>query len=112
MTPPGNFNPIVWTSQAIRPFLPQISVAITSSVLAVFGSEINGWFKQLIRKKPFVLRVSAFVLLVAFGYGALNLFVSHYLSQILILCDDLWLSPLILVAFILIGILAEERRQI
>lgn len=112
MTSPASFNPIIWTSHTIRPILPQISVAITSSVLAVFGSEINGWFRQLIRKKPFVLRVAAFVLLVAFGYGALNLFVSHYLSQTLMLCDDLWLSPIALVSFILIGILAEQKRQI
>jgi hypothetical protein len=55
ITPPTT-NPIIWASQSIRPFLPHISVAITSTVLAVFVSNI--------------VRVLAFVALVTFGYGA------------------------------------------
>lgn len=51
-------------------------------------------------------------MLVAFGYGALNLVLAHLLSQMLITTDDLWLSPIILVVFIGIGLLAEEQRQI
>lgn len=105
-------NPIVWASQSIRPILPQVAIAITSTLLAVFGGAINGWFKLLIRKRHFIVRVAAFVLLVAFGYGALNLVLAHLLSQMLVKTDDLWLAPVILVVFIIIGIMAEEKRQI
>ncbi len=105
-------NPIRWVSQLIRPILPQVSLAMTSTVLAVFGSDINGWFKALIKKRHFFIRVTAFVLLVAFGYGALNLVVSHLVSQMLMKTDDAWLSPAVLGVFIGLGVLAEERRQI
>ena len=105
-------NPITWTSHFIRPYLPQISIAITSSILALFGSEINGWFKAIIRKRPFLIRVGAFVMLVAFGYGALNLFCAHLVSRILAQASDSLLAPVILAVFVIIGWLAEEKRQI
>lgn len=105
-------NPVRWVSQSIRPILPQISIAMTSTVLAIFGGEINDWFKAAIKRHHFVIRVTAFVLLVAFGYGALNLAVSHLLSKALMQADDLWLSPVILGVFVGLGVLAEERRQI
>jgi uncharacterized membrane protein len=105
-------NPIVWASQSIRPVIPQVSIAITSSLLAVFGGAINGWFKLAIKRYHFIVRVFAFVMLVAFGYGALNLALAHLLSQLLITTDDFWLSSIILVVFMGIGLLAEEQRQI
>jgi hypothetical protein len=112
MTTPLTANPIIWASQSIRPFLPHVSVAITSSVLAVFGSQINGCFKASIKKRPFIVRVSAFVALVTFGYGALNLFLAHLVSRMLMNTRDLWLAPVVVGVFIGIGVLAEEKRQI
>lgn len=105
-------NPVVWASQSIRPVLPQVAVAITSSLLAVYGGAINGAFKMLIKQHHFIVRVTAFVMLMAFGYGALNLVLAHLLSQILFTANDLWLSPLVLTIFTGIGLAAEEKRQI
>ena len=96
----------------MRPVLPQISIAMTSTALAIYGSEINKWFKMVVRKQPFVVRVLAFVMLVAFGYGLLNLALAHLVSRLLARTDDLWLSPSVLLVFIVIGVIAEERRQI
>lgn len=105
-------NPICWASHSIRSILPLVSVALTSTVLAVFGGEINNSFKTLVKKRPFIVRVCAFVALVAFGYGALNLAISHLLSQVLARADDLWLAPVVIVAFFAVGVLAEHKRQI
>jgi Protein of unknown function (DUF3392) len=105
-------NPITCASQSIRPILPHVSVAFTSTILAVFGSEINGVVKRLIRRQTFIIRVSAFVALVTFGYGALNLVIAHLVSQMLMGADDLWLFPIVALVFIGIGVLAESRRQI
>ena len=105
-------NPITWASQSIRPVLPHVSVAFTSTILAVFGSEINGLVKRLIRRRTFIIRVSAFVALVTFGYGALNLVIAHLVSQMLMGTDDLWLFPVVVSVFIAIGVLAESRKQI
>lgn len=109
---PTTVNPIIWMSQSLRPILPQVSLALTSTVLAVFGSNINGWFRALIKDRAFIFRVAAFVLLAAFGYGALNVGLSHLLSRVLMRTDDLWLSPVVVFAFIGIGVIAEEKRQI
>ena len=103
---------MTWASQSIRPVLPYVSVAFTSTILAVFGSEINGLVKRLIRRRTFIIRVSAFVALVTFGYGALNLILAHMISQMLMGADDLWLFPIVASVFIAIGVLAESRKQI
>lgn len=105
-------NPIVWASQSIRPILPHVALAITSTLLAVFGGAINSWFKLAVKRYPFMVRVFAFVMLVAFGYGALNLALAHLLSRMLIKTDDFLLSPLVFVVFVGLGLLAEEQRQI
>ena len=105
-------NPMTWASQSIRPVLPHVSVAFTSTILTVFGSEINGVVKRLIRRRTFIIRVSAFVALVTFGYGALNLVIAHLVSQMLMGTDDLWLFPVVVSVFIAIGVLAESRKQI
>ena len=105
-------NPMTWASQSIRPVLPYVSVAFTSTIVAVFGSESNGVVKRLIRRRTFVIRVSAFVALVTFGYGALNLVIAHLVSQMLMGTDDLWLCPVVVSVFIGIGVLAESRKQI
>ena len=105
-------NPMTRASQSIRPVLPYVSVAFTSTILAVFGSEINGVVKRLVRRRTFVIRVSAFVALVTFGYGALNLALAHLISQMLMGANDLWLCPVVVSVFIGIGVLAESRKQI
>lgn len=99
-------------SQGTRPYLTQVALAISSTLLAIYGGDINGWFKDLVKGYPFVLRVLAFVLLVAFGYGALGLAMAHFLAVLLGMLANVILAPVICLVFLLIGLLAEEKRHI
>ena len=89
-----------------------MAVAITSTILAVFGNHVNKVFKDVIRQRHFIVRVTAFVLLVTFGFGAINLLISHVLAKILAGTNDLYLFPIILGTFIAIGVIAEQKNHI
>jgi hypothetical protein len=105
-------NLLIAGSQWIRPYLLGISLAISATLLAIYGSSINGWVKELVNQHVFVVRLGAFILLVAFGYGAANLAISHLVARLLARVDDLYLLPLVLLVFITIGTLAEHEKHI
>jgi hypothetical protein len=53
-----------------------------------------------------------FVLLCAFGYGALSIYAAKFVKMLLGQLDNLWLAPVIVVSFLVIGLLAEHKRKI
>lgn len=99
-------------SRGMRPYLPQVALAITSTVLAIYGGDINKAVKDAVKSYPFIARLAVFVMLVAFGYGAINLLVSHWLAQLMGLFGNFWLMPITVTVFLLLGLLAEEKNQI
>jgi hypothetical protein len=105
-------NVCVWASEAMRPHLSQITIAISATLLAIFGGAINSAVKRSVSKWPLVVRVLVFVLLVAFGYGAANIFASHLLARMLMQLDSRYLAVVIIVSFVLIGILAEHKGHV
>jgi hypothetical protein len=53
-----------------------------------------------------------FILLVAFGYGAASLVISHFLAGLLMRVDSLHLAGIVFFAFVLIGALAEHKGHV
>lgn len=110
------FNAIVHVceeaSRGMRPYLPQIAIAISSTLLAIYGGAINGWVKDCVKPYHFLLRLLVFVLLVAFGYGVLNMLIAHFLGQLMGMFSNAVLMPITVFVFILIGLLAEENKHI
>jgi hypothetical protein len=102
----------VLASELIRPHLSQVAMAVAATLLAIFGSDINRSVKRLVKQWPLVVRVLVFVVLVAFGYGAAGLLVSHLLMQILMQVDNRYLALLVVAAFFLIAVLAEHKGHV
>ncbi len=99
-------------SRGLRPYLPQIALAISSTVLAIYGGGINKAVKDAVKSYPLLARLTVFVLLVTFGYGAVTLLVSHLLALLFGKLSNLLLMPLTVGAFLVLGYLAEEKNQI
>lgn len=99
-------------SRGMRPYLPQIALAISSTVLAIYGGGINKAVKDSVNGYPFALRLLVFVLLVTFGYGAVTLLVSHLLALLIGKFSNLLLMPVTAGIFLVLGYLAEEKNQI
>lgn len=99
-------------SQWLYPWLGEIAMAIMATLLVIYGETINGMIKKQINGMHFIFRTLIFILLCAFGYGALLVFVTPLLGKWLASVGMIYLGPLILGIFITLGILAEKKNRI
>lgn len=89
-----------------------ICFAWTAALLVVFGSSLAGFVKDLAKGWHFILRVLFFILICGFGYGLLTVFLANMLDRELSRLADIWQIIAPVVAFFLIGLVAEKKRQI
>lgn len=99
-------------SQFLREYVREISVALVATVLALYGGYINDAVKSLMKSHHFVFRFMVFVLLCAFGYGAISIYAARFVRLLLLQLGDFWLAPVIVFSFLVVGLLAERKRKI
>lgn len=99
-------------SRWLNPYNSQIAMTIVATILVVYGDILNKKVKQLLSPYHFVFRTLAFVLICAFGYGALIIFSTPYVKMLLLQIPSLYRGLSIVLAFLLLGYLAEHRRYI
>ena len=99
-------------SEIVRPYLYKIAMAITAAILVLFGEHINSIIRNMVKGYNFFVRLTVFIFVVAFGYGALTLAIAHLLARLLAQIPNLYLFLVLLLIFIAIGIIAEEKKQI
>lgn len=96
----------------IRPHSGNIALALIATLLVVYGDDINTAVKKQLRPYPYLIRLIGFVVLCAFGYGALTVYATPVLEDLISKIPGLYLAPAIVLLFLLVGLLAERRRQI
>ncbi len=94
------------------PYLTEISTAVITCGLVVFGSDINRVMRRLLSGHHFILRTLAFIILNAFGFGFFIVKMSPILAMWLAQIDRYWLALCILSWFTLVGIWAQRNRQV
>lgn len=95
----------------LKPYTLQVSVALVATLLVIYGNVINRGVRLLIRPYPMVLRISVFVLLCTVGYGALTVWCAGQLQVLLGMIPDVVLGPTVVLAFIILGFLAERFHK-
>ncbi len=95
----------------LKPHTAQVAVALVATFLVIYGNTINRMVRLFVKPYHFVLRVGAFVLLCTLGYGALTVWGVNKLKQLIATLPDLYFAPTILLAFIILGILAERYHK-
>jgi hypothetical protein len=95
-----------------RPYQYQSALAIIATVLVIFGNDINNAIKKLVAKQHFIVRILVFVLVCAFGYGLLTVWLTSILAQQLAKLPDLYLVPVVLATFVTLGMYAQKQRHI
>ncbi|MEJ2042457.1 MAG: DUF3392 domain-containing protein [Reinekea sp.] len=94
-----------------RPHLTFIASALIATILVIYGERINKAVWALVKGAHFIIRTLVFVILCAFGYGAIAVFLVPWVKKVLLLPGSLWLGPVVVVAFFLVGWLAEKRSR-
>lgn len=94
----------------ITTHLSTICTVITTTLLVIFGDEINGFVKEQVQGRSFVLRMGAFVALCAFGYGILSVVGAAAVRAVLLYAGPEHLTWSVVAAFVVMGLLAERRK--
>ncbi|WP_198265012.1 DUF3392 domain-containing protein [sulfur-oxidizing endosymbiont of Gigantopelta aegis] len=105
-------NLIIQLSQWLYPWLGEISMAIMATLLVIFGGRLNRMIKRQIGGWHFILRTVIFILLCTFGYGAVLIYLTPMLTQLLASMGMIYLGPLVVGIFIALGSFAERNNHI
>ncbi|OOF27006.1 DUF3392 domain-containing protein [Salinivibrio sp. IB872] len=106
---------ISWLAQGgawLTPWLNEIAVAVTASLLVVFGNDINRTLRRLLTGHNFFVRTLVFIGINAFGYGAFIVAVSPWLAAKMRAWPDQWLMCAVVGVFVFVGYWAQRQRQI
>jgi len=95
-----------------RPYQYQSALAIIATILVIFGNDINSAIKRLVVKQHFIVRTLVFVLVCAFGYGLLTVWLTSLLAQQLAKLPSLYLVPVVFAIFLSLGMYAQKQRHI
>ncbi len=100
-----------WGS-VFRPYVRDIALALVATCLVVFGDDVNRFVRRQTATLHFVWRTAIFIVLCAFGYGALTIFLTPFVAGQLGKLGNLWLPWICLGMFIALGMLAQRKRQL
>jgi hypothetical protein len=92
-------------------YLDYIAMAVVATLIFVYGADINRLVKRMIRCRHFLLRLTVFVLVCAFGFGTLTALGINLVGRLLEGLDRQWLGPVVVLIFLGIGFLAERKNQ-
>jgi hypothetical protein len=98
--------------QLFRPYQYQASLAIIATSLVIFGNNINSSIKKLVANQHFVVRTSIFILVCAFGYGLLTVWLTTLLALQLVKVPSIYLLPVVFIIFFILGMYAQKQRHI
>lgn len=101
---------LISISQWIRPYLTEVSLAITATLLVVFGGDITNMLRKQISTLHFFLRMTVFVLFCAFGFGFMAAFLTPILASKMASMSNVWLAPSVVAIFYAIGFIAQKKR--
>ncbi|MEI6210678.1 MAG: DUF3392 family protein [bacterium] len=104
------YHVILSMSEFLRPHLDKVALSLAATILFLYGEQIHGVIKGLIKDLHFVFRLLILVSVCAFGYGTLAYAFTRICEASLNLLDSLYLAPVVIGLFLLIGLLAERKK--
>ena len=100
------------TSHWCRPYLTEISFSFVATLLVLYGDRINGEIKKITADYPYMVRVTAFILVSGFGYGWTTVYLTDIVEKVLRYKTGNYLGIIVLAVFLFLGILADKKKYI
>ena len=86
--------------------------AWSASLLIIYGKFLANTAKSIAKTWHYFFRILFFVAVCGFGYGLLTVYLTRMLYQNLVQLSNLWCIIAICVGFLILGILADRKKQI
>lgn len=99
-------------SHILAEYFDEMSLMLLATLLVVYGDIINKHIKRTLSPYHFVVRCALFVVLCAFGYGALTVYGAPFLHYLFNYIAYEYRGLAFVVAFFALGLAAERRRYI
>lgn len=106
------FDALHWLTQLFTPYQTEVALTLVATTLVIYGDVINKHIKLMLKPYPFILRTLVFVLVCAFGYGMVIVFLTPFIQQGISIIPTQYRGISIICVFLLMGYLAEHRRYI
>ncbi|MGO2332506.1 MAG: DUF3392 family protein [Pseudoalteromonas nigrifaciens] len=103
---------LVNTSQWLHGYLYNLSMLIMVCLVSLYANDIIKLTKGLVAQRHFIIRVICFVLITAFGFGFVVVWLSPLLIKALLFFGTKWLSVTLLAAFFILGTIADRKNQL
>lgn len=100
------------TSLLIQPYLSQCATAIVATLLVIYGGFLNNFVKRSLAPLHVIARTIIFILICAFGYGMLSVWLAPLLATGLGQIPLPYLAPSIASFFVLLGAIAQRQGQL
>ena len=101
-----------WLTAWCAKHLNQICFAMTATMLAIYGQDINNMVRRRIGHRHFVIRTAVFVGICAFGYGWFILYIGPKIAWLYRLLPSRGLPIAVFLSFVILGTIAERNRKI
>ena len=98
--------------QWIQPHLYNISLLLVVCFISLYANDIIKVTKRFVARRHFIIRVLCFVAVTGFGMGLLVVFVTPFLSKLLMLLGIKWLALTLTGAFLVLGVIADKKNQL
>ena len=89
-----------------------VSLAAITTLVAIYGADINQVVRVRIQRFNLMTRTAIFVAVCAFGYGWLIVNLTPMLRRFLNLTPRVWLPLVVISLFLCLGLLAQGKRKI
>ncbi|MFT5882137.1 MAG: H+/Cl- antiporter ClcA [Crocinitomicaceae bacterium] len=86
--------------------------AWSASLLIIYGRVLANTAKNIAKTWHFFFRILFFLAVCGFGYGLLTVYLTKYLHRQLSQLPNLWYILAVFCAFLILGILADRKKQL
>lgn len=103
---------LLQVSSWMKGYLNEIVLSIVATLLVIYGNAIMDFVKQQIGSLKLFLRISLFVAFCAFGFSFITSVASPFISNWMAQANPALLPFIVLLAYYLLGYLAQRKGML
>ncbi|CAM2943104.1 DUF3392 family protein [Pseudoalteromonas distincta] len=100
------------TGQWLLGYVNNIAMLFTVCLVSLYANDVIKLTKSTVSRYNFVVRVLCFVLITAFGFGFMVVWLSPLIAKGLLFFGKKWLTVTLIIAFFVLGTIADKKNQL